>query len=106
EGRLIWGINDFDEACEVPYTNDLVRLTTSVHLAIRDEHLKIRRREAADLILEGYSQALSRGGRPFVLDEEHQFLRNIAHAELRDPVHFWGRMRSLPQFNGTLSQDQ
>ena len=26
EGRLIWGINDFDEAYPMPYTNDLVRL--------------------------------------------------------------------------------
>ena len=24
EGRLIWGINDFDEAYPLPYTNDLV----------------------------------------------------------------------------------
>src|SRR5262245_20146622 len=24
EGRLIWGVNDFDEACVLPYTNDLV----------------------------------------------------------------------------------
>ena len=29
EGRLVWGINDFDEACPLPYTNDLVRLATS-----------------------------------------------------------------------------
>ena len=29
EGRLIWGINDFDEAFPMAYTNDLVRLATS-----------------------------------------------------------------------------
>src|SRR5436305_6156923 len=34
EGRLIWGVNDFDEACWMPYTCDLVRLATSTHLAI------------------------------------------------------------------------
>ena len=28
-GRLAWGINDFDEAYPLPYTNDLVRLATS-----------------------------------------------------------------------------
>ncbi len=33
EGRLIWGINDFDEAWRMPYTNDLVRLATSALLA-------------------------------------------------------------------------
>src|SRR4029077_12321819 len=26
EGRLIWGVNDFDEAWPLPYTNDLIRL--------------------------------------------------------------------------------
>src|SRR5262249_20118319 len=34
EGRLVWGINDFDEAGPPPYTNDLVRLATSAWLAI------------------------------------------------------------------------
>ncbi len=29
EGRLIWGVNDFDEACELPYAVDLVRLAVS-----------------------------------------------------------------------------
>ena len=29
EGRLIWGVNDFDEAAVMPYTNDLLRLATS-----------------------------------------------------------------------------
>ena len=35
EGRLIWGINDFDEACPMPYTIDLVRLAASADLAIK-----------------------------------------------------------------------
>ncbi len=29
EGRLVWGINDFDDAAVIPYTVDLVRLATS-----------------------------------------------------------------------------
>src|SRR6476620_11725901 len=29
EGRLVWGLNDFDEAFPLPYTNDLVRLAVS-----------------------------------------------------------------------------
>ena len=32
-GQLIWGINDFDEAAPLPYTQDLVRLAASVELA-------------------------------------------------------------------------
>ena len=31
DGRLCWGVNDFDEADELPYTNDLVRLAASAH---------------------------------------------------------------------------
>src|SRR5260370_24510597 len=34
EGRLIWGINDFDEVFLFAYTADLVLLATSAHLAI------------------------------------------------------------------------
>src|SRR5579862_7895683 len=33
EGRLVWGVNDVDEACELAYTHDLVRLATSAILA-------------------------------------------------------------------------
>src|SRR5438046_881499 len=35
EGRLNWGINDFDEAFPLPYTFDLVRLGSSARLAIK-----------------------------------------------------------------------
>src|SRR5947207_681645 len=31
EGRLIWGINDFDEASRLPYICDLVRLAASAN---------------------------------------------------------------------------
>ena len=34
EGRLVWGINDFDEAAVLPYTIDLVRLAASAMVAI------------------------------------------------------------------------
>src|SRR4051812_35550050 len=33
EGRLIWGVNDFDEAAPMPYPLDLVRLGVSAVLA-------------------------------------------------------------------------
>ena len=29
EGRLVWGVNDFDEACEAAFAGDLVRLLAS-----------------------------------------------------------------------------
>jgi uncharacterized protein (DUF2252 family) len=30
EGRLVWGVNDFDEVAEMPYAVDLVRLVTAL----------------------------------------------------------------------------
>jgi hypothetical protein len=36
EGRLVWGVNDVDECCCLPYTNDLVRLATSALFALLD----------------------------------------------------------------------
>jgi len=97
EGRLVWGVNDFDEAAVLPYTLDLVRLATSVVVAAEEGHLAIKAKEAAEAILEGYGKSLAEGGRPFVLEEEHSWLREIATSELRDPVSFWRKMDSLPK---------
>ena len=33
DGRLVWGVNDFDEAAVMPYPLDLVRLAASIRLA-------------------------------------------------------------------------
>src|SRR4029077_6217891 len=33
EGRLAWGVDDFDNAYPLPYTNDLVRLAASAAIA-------------------------------------------------------------------------
>ena len=104
EGRLIWGINDFDEAYPLPYTNDLVRLAVSAKLAIKAEHLAIKPRDAYDAILTGYTEGLKSGGRPFVLAEHHQWLRDIATNKLRDPVGFWLKMGALPPVKGAVPQ--
>src|SRR2546429_4830006 len=105
EGRLIWGINDFDEAYALPYVADLVRLATSSHLAIKGDHLSIDHEDACDAILSGYRDGIESGGKPFVLDEEHKFLRSIALGNLRDPVQFWTKMRQLPNAKGKPSAE-
>jgi hypothetical protein len=92
EGRLIWGINDFDETTWLPFTNDLVRLATSALLAIEEESLKLSPEAACESILEGYSASLIAGGRPFVLAEQHVWLRQLALGSLRDPERFWKKM--------------
>src|SRR5438552_3830750 len=72
EGRLVWGINDFDEAYPLPYTLDLVRLAASAHLAIAAHNLSVKNEEACEAILEGYSGCLKEGGKPFVLRSEER----------------------------------
>jgi hypothetical protein len=96
EGRLIWGINDFDEAYPMPYTNDLVRLAASAILAIQGNRLSLDPQNACDAILAGYADALEQGGCPFVLTELHPWLRDLAHSNLRDPVAYWDKLDKLP----------
>ena len=95
EGRLAWGVNDFDEAYPLPYTNDLVRLVTSAFIAIKATPLSIGEEQAARAILRGYIEALNHGGRPFVLAEDHLVLRALALPRLKDPTVFWKKMLLL-----------
>ena len=97
EGRLIWGVNDVDEAAPLAYTNDLVRLATSAALAIHERHLRLRLRDACEAIVDGYAASLDRGGEAFVLAERHQWLHDVAVNKLRDPRRFWKAMQALPR---------
>src|SRR5690349_13403775 len=102
EGRLVWGVNDFDEASSLPYTVDLVRLATSAGLAAAEGHLTINLKEACAAILNGYSSSMKAGGRPMVLAENDRWLRKMAGGRLRDPVNFWSRMAELPTARGPM----
>jgi Uncharacterized protein conserved in bacteria (DUF2252) len=102
EGRLVWGINDFDEAFELPYTNDLVRLAVSAHLAISANRLSLKPADACGAILKGYARVLSNGGKPFVLAEQHNWLRSTVETKLRDPVRFWEKLNSLAGIKGRI----
>jgi hypothetical protein len=95
EGRLAWGINDFDEAWPLAYTIDLVRLAASVNFAIRESRLGLDREAAAEAILEGYVKAIEAGGRPFVLAEDHPALHAMAIYRLKDPAPFWQKLNAL-----------
>jgi hypothetical protein len=95
EGRLIWGVNDFDEAWPMAYTIDLVRLAVSAHLAVEAGRLPLKREDICSRLLEGYRDGIRDQGLAFVLGEKHQWLRRIAEGELRDPVHFWQKMDAL-----------
>lgn len=92
EGRLIWGVNDFDEAFPLPYTQDLVRLASSALLAIEEDSLWVDFPSACAAILRGYRASMESGGQPWVLAEHHLWLRAMATSDLRDPVFFWHKL--------------
>jgi uncharacterized protein (DUF2252 family) len=96
EGRLIWGVNDFDEAWRMPYTCDLVRLATSALMALAAEHRRIDGRRACQAILQGYTDGLLAGGRIFVLAENHPLLRQMAVERLKDPEGYWAKLNAIP----------
>ena len=102
EGRLVWGINDFDEAYELPYTIDLVRLAASSHIAIRESRLAIAAKDACQAILDGYKKGLEMGGVPYVLADEHVWLRQMVTGILRDPVQYWQKLDRLPTYKGRV----
>lgn len=102
EGRLIWGINDFDEAYRLPYTQDLIRLAVSANIAIEEAQLGLKPKEACDAILAGYLDGVRSGGEPFVLSERHVWLRDLATNSLRDPVRYWQSMKHLPPVKGAI----
>jgi hypothetical protein len=97
EGRLIWGVNDFDEACEISYPVDLVRLAVSALLATGEGASSCRPKDVCAAILDGYTEGMRQSGQPFVLAERHCGLRDLALNKLRDPVKFWDKMNQWPK---------
>jgi hypothetical protein len=96
EGRLTWGVNDFDECAPLPYTLDLVRLAASALVAIREARLRLSTGEACRAILRGYRRGLTLGGQPIVLEGRHHWLRHAATAARHPAGAYWDAMRRLP----------
>jgi hypothetical protein len=95
EGRLVWGVNDFDEAYPMAFPNDLVRLAVSALLAAESSpHFKLKPGEVCAQIADGYRAGIERGGEPFVLMESHPKLRRMALQDLRQPAPFWERLEA------------
>lgn len=104
EGRLIWGINDFDETYYQPYINDLIRLAASAHIAIEANHLKIEKSDACDSILQGYSESIKAGGKPFVLGDSHKWLHDTATYRLKEPAKFWDKLNSFKEVKKNIPE--
>jgi hypothetical protein len=104
-GRLIWGIDDFDEAYPLPYVNDLVRLAVSAIMDASEGEIKVGLGNVVDVILDGYRTCLRQGGLPFVLEEKHKWLRAIALNCLDVPADFWKKMGALPAARTDVPSD-
>jgi hypothetical protein len=94
EGRLVWGVNDFDEAAKMPYVLDLVRLATSAVLA-DVPGMPVGR--ICTYVLEGYREGLD-DPKPFVLDRQHEWLREKVVVPEDARTKFWDKFD--PEKNG------
>lgn len=97
EGRLVWGVNDFDEAAVTPYAYDLVRLAASALLARDAKEADGGRLApfkdlsgggAVDSILAGYREGL-KAPRPTLLDEQETWLRPYVACSGAEREKFW-----------------
>ncbi len=96
EGRLAWGVDDFDNAYPLPYTNDLIRLAASAKIARDAGLIAIKPADASDAILDGYTATLRDGGRPVVLAETHEHLEKLGIDVIKPPRNFWKTLRQWP----------
>ena len=97
DGRLIWGVNDFDEAAEMPYALDLVRLATSAVLGAPGTNIRVN---VCAHILEGYTKGLAKP-RPIVLDHNFAWLRNLVVVSDQERERFWQKMQELTAGNAS-----
>lgn len=91
DARLVWGVNDFDEAARLPWPLDLVRLCASVMLAVPEPDAQA----IADAALKGYAAGL-RAPSPFVLERDHIWLRDAFAASDKHREEFWQELEEAP----------
>lgn len=94
DGRLVWGVNDFDEAAVMPYVLDLVRLVTSIRLA---PHPAVEPKHAASAVLKGYREGLV-DPQPALLFEGQTWLRPYAEPAEDKLQKFWAEVAGYPGY--------
>lgn len=92
DGRLAWGVNDFDEAAEMPYCLDLVRLAASALLGGDDR--KNASRTIAEAIIEGYRKGLATPS-AIVLERDWPWLRQAVIVPEDRREKFWKKLDAL-----------
>lgn len=94
EGRLIWGVNDYDEAAEMPYILDLVRLATSAVLASSANRLSLKAICAS--VFDGYERGIDTP-EALVLDRQHMWLRTRFVVGEAERAMFWQKIENQVQ---------
>ncbi|EJZ22089.1 DUF2252 family protein, partial [Rhizobium sp. Pop5] len=92
EGRLVWGVNDFDDAAVMPYALDLVRLAASAILARGDNGPSVRM--IGELILGGYRRGLE-NPLPVILERDYKWLRKALVLPNSERREFWEKYENL-----------
>jgi hypothetical protein len=105
EGRLCWGVDDFDEAYTLGYTNDLVRLAASLKIVVDAGGLSVKLKNGCGAILKGYLDSLREGGKPIVLAERDQKLGKLGVDSFKAPSNFWEKLNHLPAVHQPLAKD-
>lgn len=91
ETRLVWGVNDHDDAAEIPYASDILRLAVSVRLA----DFSVGNRDAAQAIFEGYGDGLRDPG-PTLLDQKEMWMRDYVAVTDKQREMFWNEIDGYP----------
>jgi uncharacterized protein (DUF2252 family) len=95
DGRLVWGVNDHNEAAEMPFVLDIVRLATSALLARGRRDIDAR--EICAQLMNGYRDGLA-APEPFVLDRDHKWLRKLVIVPEKERSDFWKDIDRLPRY--------
>lgn len=93
DGRLVWGINDFDESARMPYALDLLRLATSALIATGKRGASAE--AISGYILEGYALGL-KAPNAIVLDRDYRWLRELLVVSEKQRAKFWQKILAAP----------
>ena len=102
EGRLVWGVNDFDEAVALPYLQDVIRLCVSAVLAHAvlnkkgEPTLALTGVESCHVLWSAYCASIEMGlvgAKPIVLGQKgDDWLNALALAQIEDSGTYFAKV--------------
>jgi hypothetical protein len=105
EGRMAWGVDDFDDAYPLPYTSDLVRLAASLKIVNDQGDLDTRLKIGCEILLESYEATLKAEGCPIVLAEHQTIMERLGIESIDPPEDFWEKLNRRPSAIGEIPGD-